>query len=58
MLDGRARTSPLPAPRIGEHTRAALAAFGFADQEIEALLAAGAACQHGQAGQPAGAAAA
>ncbi|MFJ1256430.1 CaiB/BaiF CoA transferase family protein [Cupriavidus sp. CuC1] len=31
-----------PAPRLGEHTRALLAEYGYGDEEIEAMLAAGA----------------
>jgi crotonobetainyl-CoA:carnitine CoA-transferase CaiB-like acyl-CoA transferase len=40
MLDGRASTSQLPAPRLGQHTAAALEAFGFTAGEIETLVAA------------------
>jgi crotonobetainyl-CoA:carnitine CoA-transferase CaiB-like acyl-CoA transferase len=49
MLDGIARTSPLPAPRLGQHTASALAAFGFSQDEIEALIEAGAVHQHAAA---------
>jgi crotonobetainyl-CoA:carnitine CoA-transferase CaiB-like acyl-CoA transferase len=49
----RVRRGP---PAIGEHSREILAAFGFADAEIEALIAAGAVIQHTgkQPGQHAG----
>jgi crotonobetainyl-CoA:carnitine CoA-transferase CaiB-like acyl-CoA transferase len=49
MLDGIAHTSPLPAPRLGQHTASALAAFGFSQDEIEALIEAGAVYQHAAA---------
>ena len=39
----RVRRGP---PAIGEHSREILAAFGFADAEIDALIAAGAVIQH------------
>jgi crotonobetainyl-CoA:carnitine CoA-transferase CaiB-like acyl-CoA transferase len=47
MLDRRIHTSSLPPPRVGEHTREALAAFGFGRDEVDALLTAGVAFQHG-----------
>lgn len=37
------RTDGLPAPRLGEHTRQVLAEIGYAADEIEALVATGAA---------------
>ncbi len=36
-----------PAPRFGEHTEEVLLEFGFAEDEIRAMLAGGAAAQHG-----------
>jgi crotonobetainyl-CoA:carnitine CoA-transferase CaiB-like acyl-CoA transferase len=47
MLDRQARISPRPAPLVGEHTTEALAAFGFAPAEIDALLGERAVHQHG-----------
>lgn len=49
MLDGQAHTSPLPAPRLGEHTREALLAFGISEPEVQALLDATAAHQNAEA---------
>jgi crotonobetainyl-CoA:carnitine CoA-transferase CaiB-like acyl-CoA transferase len=43
MMDGQASISPLPAPLLGQHTSLALRRFGFSDEEVHALLAAGAA---------------
>jgi crotonobetainyl-CoA:carnitine CoA-transferase CaiB-like acyl-CoA transferase len=42
-LSGGARRDFLPAPKLGQHTREILAEAGFAEDEIESLLAAGAA---------------
>jgi crotonobetainyl-CoA:carnitine CoA-transferase CaiB-like acyl-CoA transferase len=58
MLDRQAHTSQRPAPRIGEHTAQALAAFGFGGDEIQALLAAGAVYQNDTQPMQAGVAAA
>jgi len=40
-LHGTPAVSPRPAPALGEHTRAVLAEFGFAADEIDALIAEG-----------------
>jgi crotonobetainyl-CoA:carnitine CoA-transferase CaiB-like acyl-CoA transferase len=45
MFDGRSRIAPMAAPRLGEHTRESLAAFGFGAAEIDTLLDSGAAHQ-------------
>jgi crotonobetainyl-CoA:carnitine CoA-transferase CaiB-like acyl-CoA transferase len=45
MFDGRSRIAPMAAPRLGEHTRESLAAFGFGAAEIDTLLGGGAAHQ-------------
>ena len=42
MVDGARPAERRPAPRQGEHTREVLAEFGFAPDEVEALLGAGA----------------
>jgi crotonobetainyl-CoA:carnitine CoA-transferase CaiB-like acyl-CoA transferase len=44
------REDRLPAPRLGEHTRAVLAAAGYGGAEIEAMIAAGAAVAVDRAG--------
>jgi len=41
------REDRLPAPRLGEHTRAVLAAVGYRATEIEAMIASGAATAAG-----------
>lgn len=41
-LHGESQVTPGRAPRIGEHSRAILAEYGFAEAQIEALVAAGA----------------
>ena len=40
---GGMREDRLPAPRLGEHTRAVLVAVGYSATEIEAMVASGAA---------------
>jgi crotonobetainyl-CoA:carnitine CoA-transferase CaiB-like acyl-CoA transferase len=44
---GGMRKDGLPAPRLGEHTRAVLAAVGYSTKEIEAMVATGAAREAG-----------
>ena len=44
---GGMREDRLPAPRLGEHTRAVLAAVGYPATEIEAMIASGAAMAAG-----------
>jgi crotonobetainyl-CoA:carnitine CoA-transferase CaiB-like acyl-CoA transferase len=44
---GGMRENRLPAPRLGEHTRAVLAAVGYTAAEIEAMIASGAATASG-----------
>jgi crotonobetainyl-CoA:carnitine CoA-transferase CaiB-like acyl-CoA transferase len=43
VFHGGMREDRLPAPRLGEHTRAVLAAAGYSAAEIEAMIASGAA---------------
>src|SRR5262249_51288637 len=44
---GGMRKDRLPAPRLGEHTRAVLAAVGYSTKEIETMIATGAAREAG-----------
>jgi crotonobetainyl-CoA:carnitine CoA-transferase CaiB-like acyl-CoA transferase len=37
-IEGHAKVAPMPAPRLGEHTRAILAEMGLGEQEIDALV--------------------
>ncbi|MNK19349.1 Succinyl-CoA:(R)-benzylsuccinate CoA-transferase subunit BbsF [compost metagenome] len=47
------RQAALPAPLLGEHSREILASLGYAEHEIEAMLAAGCIQEHARHGEPA-----
>ena len=46
-FSGGMRRNSLPAPRLGQHTRAVLAEIGYGAAEIEAMIASGAAHEVG-----------
>ncbi len=46
LFNGRAHTAASAPPRVGQHTFDVLREFGFEDDEIEALLAAGVVSQY------------
>jgi crotonobetainyl-CoA:carnitine CoA-transferase CaiB-like acyl-CoA transferase len=47
LFNGTSHLADTPAPRVGENTADVLRQFGFAADEIESLLASGAAHQPG-----------